>query len=136
MKKGINTKFFVSLLGTVAVVLLVSCCDLEYLNGPSGFPRPDEFVVIDQMPIRIYSPMPEYPEMARRAGIEGAVWVGVLVDVTGNVRNAIIVKESGTNAGFEESALKAAWASKWKPAIQNDQPVAVWVTYKIIFRIA
>jgi len=46
-----------------------------------------------------------------------------------------LVKESGANAGFEEAALKAARKRKYRPALQNGQPVAVWVTYKKIFKL-
>jgi len=53
----------------------------------------------------------------------------------GRVRDVIILKESGANAGFEESAIDAAMKTEWKPAISNGQPVAVWVSYKIVFTL-
>ena len=49
--------------------------------------------------------------------------------------DAIIVKESGVNAGFEEAALDAAWDRKYRPAMQNNQPVAVWVAYQVRFTL-
>jgi TonB family protein len=73
--------------------------------------------------------------MAVKAQIEGVVKVKVLVDKAGNVRDAMVVKASGANAGFEEAALEAAKKGKWKPAIQNKQPVAVWVSYDIKFNL-
>ena len=78
---------------------------------------------------------PLYPEMARRAGIEGFVWVNVLLDKKGKVRDVKIKIDSGANAGFEEAAIKAAKQTSWKPAISNGQPVALWVSYKIIFTL-
>jgi periplasmic protein TonB len=98
-------------------------------------PQADEFVAVEEMPVVISQPSPVYPPMARKAEIEGSVWVKVLVDKTGNVRDAKIVKPSGANAGFEEAALEAALKSKWKPAIQNKQPVAVWASYEIKFQL-
>ncbi|MGB5107565.1 MAG: TonB family protein [Candidatus Zixiibacteriota bacterium] len=98
-------------------------------------PSPDEFIAVEERPVPIQQAQPKFPEIARKAGIEGSVWVKVLVDRNGNVKDAMIAKESGTNAGFEEAALEAAKATKWKPAMQNKQPVALWVTYEIKFQL-
>ncbi|HEQ98989.1 MAG TPA: energy transducer TonB [candidate division Zixibacteria bacterium] len=98
-------------------------------------PQPDEFVAFDEEPQLLVAPEPTYPEMAKKAGVTGTVWIKVLVDTEGNVRDALIVKESGVNAGFEEAALDAAWERKYRPAMQNNQPVAVWVAYKVRFTL-
>jgi len=98
-------------------------------------PTPDEFVPFEQAPVQITSVQPKYPELAQRASIQGAVWVKALVDKEGKVRDAIIAKESGANAGFEEAAIEAAKQTVWKPAISNGQPIAVWVTYKVEFKL-
>ena len=98
-------------------------------------PQPDEFVAFDEEPKLLSAPEPDYPEMAKKAGVTGTVWVKVLVDIEGNVRDAIVVKESGVNAGFEESALQAARKRMYRPAMQNNQPVAVWVAYKVKFTL-
>jgi periplasmic protein TonB len=96
-------------------------------------PQPDEFVAFDEEPQLLVAPEPVWPEMARKAGITGTVWVKVLVDTEGNVRDQIIIKESGANAGFEEAALEAAKKRMYRPAMQNNQPVSVWVAYKVKF---
>ncbi len=98
-------------------------------------PTPDEFVAVEERPVKFQDAPLIYPEIARKAGIEGSVWVKVLVDRSGNVKDALIAKESGANAGFEEAALEAAKQCKWKPAMQNKQPVALWVTYEIKFQL-
>jgi|WetSurMetagenome_2_1015567.scaffolds.fasta_scaffold300059_2 TonB family protein len=98
-------------------------------------PQADEFVAYEELPVIVTLQPPVYPPMAVKAQIEGTVTVKVLVDKSGNVRDAIVVKPSGANAGFEEAALEAAKKGKWKPAIQNKQPVAVWVSYPIQFRL-
>jgi len=98
-------------------------------------PKPDEFVPVEEMPVAVKKVEPKYPELARRAGIEGTVWVKALVDKSGKVRDVIILKESGANAGFEEAAIKSAYGYAYKPAISNGQPVAVWVAYKVNFKI-
>jgi protein TonB len=83
----------------------------------------------------VVSVTPKYPDLAQRANIEGTVWVKALVDKEGKVRDVIIVKNSGANAGFEEAAIDAAKQTVWKPAISNGQPIAVWVTYKVDFKL-
>lgn len=98
-------------------------------------PTPDEFVPFEEAPIQVVTVTPEYPPLAQRAGVEGSVWIKALVDKEGKVRDVIIVRDSGANAGFEEAAIDAAKQTVWKPAIANGQPIAVWITYKIDFKL-
>ncbi len=98
-------------------------------------PSPDSFIAVEEMPQQLSAPPPTYPEIARKAGIEGRVWLKLLIGKDGSVRDVIIIQESGANAGFEEAAVAAAWQSKWRPALQNKQPVALWVTYEVRFRL-
>jgi len=98
------------------------------------FPEAGEFVAVEVMPAEIYHETPEYPEMASLTEKSGTVWVQALVDKEGKVRDARVLKPSGTNVGFEESAIEAAYKNRYKPAIQNGRPVAVWVSYKVDFK--
>lgn len=99
------------------------------------FPPPGVFVPYDEEPVAISLPTPKYPEMARKAEIEGTVYVEVLIDTRGKVRDARVIRGSGANAGFEEAALEAAWKGEWRPAMQNKQPVAVRVSYPVVFKL-
>jgi protein TonB len=96
-------------------------------------PAPGEFVPVEIPAEMIYEEIPEYPRLARSAGMEAVVWVKALVDKDGDVRDAMILRSSGSKAGFDEAALKAAHKCKFKPAIQNGRPVAVWVSYQVEF---
>jgi TonB family protein len=87
------------------------------------------------LPVRLSDGDVEYPSGALERGLEGSVMVKVLVGEDGLVRQAKVVQESGYNYGFEESALWAAIHSKWKPAIQDEKPVSLWIIYEILFRI-
>jgi len=102
----------------------------EYL--PSS---PEEFVPYDVEPKMIKEVEPDYPELARKAGIVGVVYISALIDKHGKVRDAKIAKASGANAGFEEEAIKAAYKNEFKPAIANNEPTACWVTYKVEFKL-
>lgn len=99
------------------------------------FPSPNEFVAVQEMPTLIKTFEPEYPEVALLTNREATVWIKALVDKGGKVREARIAKSSGMNVGFDEAALAAAYKNIYKPAIQNGQPVAIWVTYPVEFKM-
>ncbi len=108
--------------------IVVDISDQDYL------PAPDEFVPVEIQPEMVYYETPEYPRLAKQAGITGIVWVKALVDKEGNVRDAMVAKSSGT-ASLDEAAVKAASKNKFKPGIQNGRPVNVWVSYKVLFEM-
>jgi TonB family protein len=108
--------------------VVVDIKDDEYL------PPPDEFVPVEVQPEMIHYETPEYPRIAKQAGLTGLVWVKALVDKEGNIRQAMVGKSSGTQA-LDEAAVAAAPRNKFKPAIQNGHPIAVWVTYKVEFKL-
>lgn len=97
-------------------------------------PAIDEFVPVEEIAQMIHHVQPEYPRLAEKAGLEGVVWIKALVGSDGNVREAVVYKSSGTES-LDEAALKVAKDNKFKPAIQNGRPVAMWVTYKVAFEV-
>ncbi|RMD95265.1 MAG: energy transducer TonB, partial [Calditrichaeota bacterium] len=68
-----------------------------------------------------------------KAGVEGRVILRVLVDERGNVEATEIAKSSGSKVGLEEAAIKAVRSVKWRPAMQRDLPVKVWIHVPIRF---
>lgn len=101
----------------------------------SIFPKHTDFVPYDEGPVYVNQVHPEYPSLAQKAGMEGTVWLKVLIDINGDVRDVRIFKDSGSDAGFEEAAIKAARESVWKPALANGQPIAVWVSFATKFKL-
>ena len=75
-----------------------------------------------------------YPEIARKAGVEGRVYVNVLVDENGDVADTKILKSLGNN-GCDESAIYAIKKVKWNPAKQRSKPVSVWVGIPVVFAL-
>ncbi len=98
-------------------------------------PGIDDSVGVEVMPVKVKDPKISYPEAARKLEMDGSVWVKVLVSRSGRVAQAMVAKESGCDCGFEESALWAAINSKWKPAMFDKKPIALWVTYEIRFEL-
>jgi periplasmic protein TonB len=76
----------------------------------------------------------EYPEIARKAGVEGRVVVHCLIDRQGRVVQTKILKSLGNN-GCDEAAVAAIKSVKWKPAKQRDKPVKVWVAIPVVFQL-
>ena len=78
-------------------------------------------------------PKPAYPELAKRAGIQGLVNVQILVDETGKVVSAQAVKGS---AMLTRAAEDAARRARFTPTKLGDQPVKVQgvITYNFVLQ--
>jgi protein TonB len=92
------------------------------------------FVPVEKSPQIVRSVQPEYPEIARRAGIEATVWVNILVDKKGKPKKAVVVKEDGAGV-FNDTAIRAAMTYQFTPAVMNSGPVQVWVSIKFRFQL-
>jgi protein TonB len=91
-----------------------------------------EFWAVEQIPQPIKQVIPVYPEVARKAGLTGTVFVEFKVDRNGLVTDARVVRGP---AIFHDAALSAILQFTFKPAIQNDKPVSVRMTKPIRFRL-
>lgn len=99
-------------------------------------PGVDEFIPVEKEPYIDLGDLQKkivYPEIARRAGIEGKVTIRVLVEKDGRPKRYRI--ESSDNEALNDAAVKAVMASVFTPAIQNDRPVTCWVTLPVVFRL-
>lgn len=98
-------------------------------------PQHGDFVPVEVEPQVVTKTKPAYPELARKASIEGIVYLDILVDKEGKVRDIQVLKASGTNVGFEQAAVEAVKQWTFTPAIQNGKPVACWLTQPIKFQV-
>ncbi len=76
-----------------------------------------------------------YPEIARKAGVETRVIIGVYINKEGSPLKTQVLKHSGSNVGFEDAAISAIMKMKWEPALQRDRPVAVWMSIPVNFQL-
>jgi periplasmic protein TonB len=100
--------------------------------------EPQYFVAVEEMPepiggIAAIQSKIVYPEIAKRAGVEGKVYVKAFVDESGNVTKVEIQK--GIGAGCDEAAMKAVKETKFKPGKQRGKPVRVQVSIPVVFRL-
>lgn len=94
---------------------------------------PKPFTPVEKDPIPITHPSPLYPEIARRAGVEGTVWVNMWVTKEGKVKQAVTIKSSADI--LNQAAIDAAVQWTFTPAIMNNGPVAVWVSVPFRFQL-
>jgi TonB family protein len=98
---------------------------------------PDTIMVKHEVePEMIKEVNPEYPAQAKKDSIEAKLVVKAFIDKTGEVKSAEVIKCSHPGVGFEEAAIKAAYANKFKPALSGGKPVGVWVSYTVKFTLA
>lgn len=125
--------------------LTIETTDLDFSDIPPPPPPPEDdegmniFVAYDEPPSPIggfgaIQKALKYPEIARKAGIEGRVIVQVLVSEKGQVIKTRVIKSLG-HSGCDDAAVNAIKSVKWKPALQRDKPVKVWVAIPVIFRL-
>lgn len=94
---------------------------------------PPDFVPFEKEPQVIKSVKPVYPEIAKRAGVEGTVFLKLWVDKEGKVRKAVVLK---TDADlFNQPAIDAAMQFVFTPAMQHAGPVSVWVSIPFRFNL-
>ena len=100
--------------------------------------EPTFFVAVEEMPqpiggLQEIQKKIKYPEIAKRVGVEGKVFVRAFVDEEGNVVNAEVVK--GIGGGCDEAALEAIRKTKFTPGKQRGKPIKVQVTVPVLFKL-
>ena len=75
-----------------------------------------------------------YPPLLREAGIGGTVRVFFFVGDDGIVEQVRLDQSSGHPA-LDEAALNVAGAYRFSPALNDDEPVPVWVSFPITFQV-
>jgi TonB family protein len=100
-------------------------------------PAPDAFIPVEKEPgvdlVKLQKII-KYPELARRAGVEGKVIIRVLVDEKGKARRQLI--EFSDNELLNQAAMDAVNEyGAFTPAIQNAQPIMCWVSIPIQFKL-
>lgn len=75
----------------------------------------------------------EYPDYLQDQGIGGRVVLWFLVDENGIVRKFMMKQSSGIRA-LDRAALKVASLMRFRPAVNYDRHVAVWVALPVYFQ--
>ena len=101
-------------------------------------PEPEIFVIVEEMP-ELIGGLPglqkkiRYPEIAKKAGVEGRVFLQFVVDEQGNVVDPVVTR--GIGAGCDEEALRAIIGAKFKPGMQRGSAVKVKMSLPGTFKL-
>ncbi len=96
------------------------------------------FVAVEEMPepvggMAAIQAKITYPEIAKRAGIQGRVFIKAFIDENGSVIQTEVIR--GIGAGCDEAAIAAIKQTKFKPGMQRGERVKVQVTVPILFKL-
>jgi len=119
----------------------------ERLDTSQGPPQDEEeeeeeeqeiFMVVENQPelvggMKALQQSVEYPEFAKKAGIEGRVIVQFVVDEQGDVQDPKVTR--GVHKLLNEEAIRAVKEQKFKPGKQRGQAVKVQMSLPVTFRL-
>jgi periplasmic protein TonB len=107
-------------------------------RAPEAEPTPLDIRTVDgrdvTAPRLVQRVEPKYPEVARRARMSGDVIVEAVITDHGEVVSPRVMK-STTESILNQSALEAVRQWRYEPARFRGQPVPVYVTVKVTFRL-
>jgi protein TonB len=99
----------------------------------SDMPDINDFIPVDKMPQVNVSIPPKYPEQAKREGIDGTVYIKLLVNKEGKPIRSVVMRSD--NEIFNQPALDAAMKFEFAPAIKNERAIVMWVVIPFKFKL-
>lgn len=99
--------------------------------------RPDEIRTVGrdlQAPKRVHHVMPQYPELARQARVEGRVLLEVTVSATGVVEDVRVLRGRGLE--LDEAAVQAVRQWRYTPTLVNGEAVPILLTVTVSFSLS
>lgn len=117
------------------------------INMDEPLPEPEEpaeedeedfFVAVENMPelkggLGDLQQKINYPDMARKAGIEGRVIIQFIVNEQGQVEDPKVIR--GIGGGCDEEALRVVKEAEFEPGRQRGNPVRVQYSLPITFQL-
>lgn len=84
------------------------------------------------MPKRLVTTQPAYPAFARTANVQGVVELSIVIDVSGAVTRAQVVKSIPQ---LDKAAIDAVKQWKYAPTVVNGAPVPVTMVVQVAFTL-
>ncbi len=96
------------------------------------------FVAVEDMPLMIggvasLTAAIQYPEMARKAGVEGRVIVQIIIDEKGIPRDPVIIRSASEL--LDDEAVRAVMMQRFTPGKQRGRAVKVKLAIPVMFRL-
>lgn len=91
--------------------------------------------LVDEVPLLLAAPAPEYPSLLRLAGTSGRVVLQAIVDTTGRAEAGSIKVVRSPHIGFDQPSRRWMLQALFRPARVHGRPVRVYVSLPIDFTI-
>jgi protein TonB len=122
----------------VASPLLILSAESNLLSAELNANNNEYLAFAEEMPAPIgglpalYKKI-SYPSLAKKAGLEGKVFVLTFIDEKGTVTDVKVVK--GIGGGCDEAASEAIKSTKFEPGKNQGTPVKVKLSLTINFKL-
>jgi len=124
----------------VIIIMLLSCSgDNSQNQQPSNGSTADLYLnSVEEMPLPIggmsaINRKVVYPKSARRAGVQGIVFIKTYINTKGEVTKTEVIK--GIGSGCDIAAAKAIRETKFTPGRMYGEPVNVQVIVPVRFEL-
>lgn len=117
----------------VSPITELSQADISDIQIEEDDVPPPDFVPFEKEPVVIHRIEPVYPEFAKKAGLEGQVYVNIWIDKEGKVRDVKILRSDSEI--FNQPVIDACKQWLFSPAMMKNGPVAVWAAASFRFSL-
>ncbi len=110
------------------------------LGDPEPPPAPDVGPLVPGMagvtePELIERVEPDYPEVARRARVQGRVILQAVIHKDGTVGQVTVLHDPAPHLGLSDEAVSAVRQWRYRPGMQQGRPVDVYFTVVVDFTL-
>lgn len=120
-------------------IILAACVALLVAGSifPLSPPARAESAVKENstMPEVVHQVSPDYPEEARKAGLEGKVILQVTIKKDGSLRDITVLEEVEEGEILTKASIKALEQWKFKPGTEDGEPVELTIAIPFQFRL-
>lgn len=116
------------------ILLLVAFASFSVTNVISAQEKGEVYTVVEEMPqfengqddlFKFLVSNIKYPEEAKKAGVEGTVYVSFVINANGDVTNVKVLRGIGYGCDEESIRVVKAMQGHWKPGTQKGKAVNV-----------
>jgi len=100
----------------------------------SGTQVPANEIIREARPLYRTNPLPPYPQIARKRGLQGVVVLEVLVDPSGNAADLRVLSSSG-HPILDRTAMASVKHWTFDPGTRGGKKVTMWVRVPIRFQL-
>lgn len=91
---------------------------------------------VDNKPRPMQRTSADYPARARSKGVEGYVRLSLLINEYGQIERVKVLEAKPSGQGFEEAAAQSVRQWSFEPATYQGEPVKIWATQTINFKLS